>query len=84
VEESALTASQMASSCTDLSNLALNLRNLVNQFKLDSQSKDSRLNDSQHNDSQLNEPPSTFSGTVLPPTRSLALPRASGAAAGSE
>jgi methyl-accepting chemotaxis protein len=83
VEESALTASQMASSCNDLSSLAFNLRNLVNQFKLDPQSSDSRFNDSQ-NDSQFNQPPSSFSGAVLPPTQSPALARASGAAAGSE
>jgi methyl-accepting chemotaxis protein len=68
VQESALAANQTASACTSLSNLALDLRNLVNQFKLDSHS---------------HEVQSDFSGTVLPPTRSLALGKGSAASAGS-
>jgi methyl-accepting chemotaxis protein len=66
VQESSMAADQTARACSDLSNLALDLRSLVNQFKLDSHGQEHR---------------SSSSGTILPPTRSLALTRA--AAAGS-
>jgi methyl-accepting chemotaxis protein len=36
VHESAVAADETANACNDLSNLALDLRGLVNQFKLDS------------------------------------------------
>jgi methyl-accepting chemotaxis protein len=66
VQESSMAADQTARACSDLSNLALDLRSLVNQFKLDSHGQEHR---------------SSSSGTILPPTRSLALTRT--AAAGS-
>jgi methyl-accepting chemotaxis protein len=64
VQESSMAADQTARACSDLSNLALDLRSMVNQFKLDSQE---------------HAPRSPSSGTILPPSRSLALTRAASA-----
>jgi methyl-accepting chemotaxis protein len=68
VQESSLAANQTAKACNDLSNLALDLRGLVNQFKLDTPPHDSA---------------EQSSGTFRPPASSLALTRFS-AAAGSQ
>jgi methyl-accepting chemotaxis protein len=68
VQESSHAADQTASACNDLSNLALDLRGLVNQFKLDASEGDSH---------------SPMGGTPLPPARSLPPARASAASSGS-
>ena len=70
VRESSVAANQTASACTDLSNLALDLRSLVNQFRLDS---------------EPNEPNrSAFGESDFPPDRLLATAKTSAAAAGAK
>jgi methyl-accepting chemotaxis protein len=66
VQESSVAANHTASACTDLSNLALDLRSLVNQFKLDSDESGR----------------SSISSSERPAERLFPPARASGAAAG--
>jgi methyl-accepting chemotaxis protein len=70
VQESATAANHTASACTDLSNLALDLRSLVNQFRLDSESSDSKH--------------ATFRKSDLRPDRLLAPAKRSAAASGAD
>jgi methyl-accepting chemotaxis protein len=67
VQESSVAANHTASACTDLSNLAIDLRSLVNQFKLDSDESDQ----------------SSITSSDRPAERLFPPAKASGAAAGS-
>lgn len=64
VQESSTAANQTAHACTNLSNLALDLRSLVNQFQLDSKSTDSNHQSSAESDFD--------SSRLLPPSKTSA------------
>jgi methyl-accepting chemotaxis protein len=70
VQESSTAANQTARACTNLSNLALDLSGLVNQFRLDSKDNDPDRHSFDESDFS--------SGRLLPP------PKASAAAAGAQ
>jgi hypothetical protein len=70
VQESSIAADHTASACTDLSNLALDLRGLVNQFRLDSEANGPNQ--------------STLTNFDLRPDRQPAPAKTSAAAAGAD
>jgi prophage DNA circulation protein len=74
VQESSTAANQTTRACTNLSNLALDLSGLVNQFRLDSK------DDSKDNDSDRH----SFDESDFSSSRLLPPPKASAAAAGAQ